>query len=258
MNQTMMTEGAADCVAALAAGSVALGLKTLEVRVRGTDAGTTEEVHPGALVTLSGGGYAKAHQLKGAKVALKLSGYWPVASGTWYGELDVRFRGRRPKTAPAVEGVTGLRLLCTGWMSRAWYNIREEEGMTKAERQAALRRSLEKDFAGTLADLIHGDLDLEDLEDKYRQLIALPPEVTGVKPTAVSGDWEIEDDALVLNLEADWVLPLTARPEDEDELRYVLSLPAYTALYVRGDVEWLDFETDYGGDASISIEGGEK
>ncbi len=214
MNQTMMTEGAADRVAALAAGSVALGLETLEVRVRGTDAGTTEEVYPGALVTLSGGGYAKAHQLKGAKVALKLSGYWPVASGTWYGELDVRFRGRRPKTAPAVEGVTGLRLLCTGWMS--------------------------------------------NLDDKYRQLIALPQEVTGVKPTAVSGDWEIEDDALVLNLEADWVLPLTARPEDEDELRYVLSLPAYTALYVRGDVEWLDFETDYGGDASISIEGGEK
>lgn len=83
MNQTMMTEGTADCVAALKAGSVALGLETLEVRVRGTDAGTTEEVHPGALVTLSGGGYAKAHQLRGAKVALKLSGYWPVASGTW-------------------------------------------------------------------------------------------------------------------------------------------------------------------------------
>lgn len=223
-----------------------------------TDAGTTEEVHPGALVTLSGSGYTKAHQLKGAKVALKLSGYWPVASGAWYGELDVRFRGRRPKTVPADEVPTGLRLLCTGWMQRAWYSIREEEGLTVVERQDALRRSLEQDFAGTMAELINGDLDLEELDENYRQLIALPPEVTAVKPIAVRGDWEIEDEALVVNLEADWVLPLTARPEDEDDLQYALSTPAYSALYIRREVEWLEFDNDSGGDAIIEIEGDEE
>ena len=224
------------------------------------DAGTTEEVHPGALVTLSGSGYTKAHQLKGAQVALKLSGYWPVASGAWYGELEVRFRGRRPRNVPAMEVPAGLRLLCTGYMKRAWYHIREAEGMTVAERQDALRHALEEDFEGTIAGLINGDLDLEELDENFRQFIALPPEVTTVKPLAVRGDWEIEDEALVVNLEADWVLPLTARPEEEEEedLQYALSSPAYSALYIRRDVEWLEFDNDSGGDASIEIEGDEE
>jgi len=143
-------------------------------------------------------------------------------------------------------------------MQRAWYSIREEEGLTVVERQDALRRSLEEDFEGTMVELIHGDLDLEELDENYRQLIALPPEVIAVKPIAVRGDWEIEDEALVVNLEADWVLPLTARPEDEDDLQYALSTPAYSALYIRREVEWLEFDNDSGGDAIIEIEGDEE
>lgn len=127
--------------------------------------------------------------------------------------------------------------------------------MTVAEREAALRRDLEADFEGTMAGLINGDLDLEELDENFRQLIALPPEVTAVKPLAVRGDWEIEDEALLVNLEADWVLPLTARPEEEDDLQYALSSPAYSALYIRRDVDWLEFDNDSGGDASIEIEG---
>jgi hypothetical protein len=109
-----------------------------------------------------------------------------------------------------------------------------------------------------MAGLINGELDLEELDENFRQLIALPPEVTAVKPIAVRGDWEIEDEALVVNLEADWVLPLTARPAEEDDLQYALSSPAYAALYIRGDVEWLDFDNDSGGSADIVIEGDEE
>ena len=224
------------------------------------DAGTTEEVHPGALVTLSGSGYTKAHQLKGAQMALKLSGYWPVASGAWYGELEVRFRGRRPRNVPAMEVPAGLRLLCTGYMKRAWYHIREAEGMTVAERQDALRRALEEDFERTMAGLIKGFLYLGELDEDQRQFIALPPEITEVKPVAVYGDWEIEDEALVVDLAADWVLPLTARPEEEEveDLRHALSIHAYGALYIHSDVYWMEFDNDSGGDASIAIEGDEE
>lgn len=160
--------------------------------------------------------------------------------------------------AATAAGGTGLSLTCTGWMKKAWYDFIEAGGVTVAERQATLRRALEEDFEGTVAGLIDGDLDLGELDEEYLQLIDLPPEVTGVKPIAVRGDWEIVDDALRLDLEADWVLPLTARPDDEDDLQDALSEPAYQALYVRTDLEWLQFDNDSGGYASIEIEGDEE
>lgn len=85
---------------------------------------------------------------------------------------------------------------------------------------------------------------MEGLEEEYRQLIALPREVKAIKPLAVRGDWEIEDEALVLNLEADWVLPLTAWPEDVDDLVDALSRPAYSALRFRSALEGLRFRRD--------------
>ncbi|MCC7279213.1 MAG: hypothetical protein IT487_12980 [Chromatiaceae bacterium] len=222
-----------------------------------TNAGTRVEVRPGALTTLHGNGYAKAHQLKGATIELALSGYWPVATGQWAGTLPVRLRGRR-SAAAATAGGTGLSLTCTGTMSKAWYNFAEYEDVTIAERQATLRQALEEDCEGTLAGLIYGDLELNELDEPYRQLIALPPEVTVVKPIAVRGDWKIKDGALRLDLEADWVLPLTARPDDEDDLQYALSGPAYDALYVSNEVGWLEYDNDSGGDTSLVVEGDEE
>ena len=226
-----------------------------------TDAGTRIEVRPGALTTLQGGGYAKAHQLKGATIELAVGGFWPVAMGHGAGELAVRLRGRRSVAAAdaaAAAGGTGLSLTCTAWLSKAWYHFAEDEGVTIEERQTLLRQALEEDGEGTLAGLIIGELNLEELDEPVRQLIALPPEVSGIKPIAVRGDWEIEDDALRLDMEADWVLPLTARPDDEDDLQYALSGPAHDALYVSDKVGWLEYDNDSGGNNSIVIEGDAK
>ena len=226
-----------------------------------TDAGTRIEVRPGALTTLSGSGYAKAHQLKGATIELAVGGFWPVAMGQGAGELAVRLRGRRSVAAAdaaAAAGGTGLSLTCTAWLSKAWYHFAEDDGVTIEERQTLLRQALEEDGEGTLAGLIIGELNLDELDEQVRQLIALPPEVSGIKPIAVRGDWEIEDDALRLDMEADWVLPLTARPDDEDDLQYALSGPAHDALYVSDKVGWLEYDNDSGGNNSIVIEGDEE
>ena len=225
---------------------VILSAVVTDKKGRGVKAlGPREMVYPGALLTLSDSGYITANLLKGGKIVLSLHGYWPVARGTWCDEVDFLGWPFRPRgTVPAVAGHKGVRLLFTGRIEAARYGITDEKGLTVPERRAALQRALEQDLTGTLTEWINGELGLEGLEEEYRQLIALPREVKAIKPLAVRGDWEIEDDVLVLNLEADWVLPLTAWPEDVDDLVDALSRPAYPALRFRSALEGLRFRRD--------------
>lgn len=49
-----------------------------------SDAGGSQEVRPGELITASGFGYGKDKQLKGARVNVSLRVYYPITSGTQY------------------------------------------------------------------------------------------------------------------------------------------------------------------------------
>ncbi len=225
-----------------------------------TDAGTYEEVRPAALVTLSGSGYAKEHRFRDSKIEIALRGSWPIAKGLAYGEVPVRLRGRRQRAAPVSSHGDdppgkggGLTVLVSAYMKRARYDLGDED------QRAALQAALEEDSEGTLAALID-DLPLGDLEEDFRELIDLPPEVESVRAAAVRGDWEIrDDDTLVINLEADWILPLRRRPDDEDELGYAFSQLGYPALiFAHGEEEYgLCYDGDNGGDTSIEIQGDE-
>lgn len=223
-----------------------------------TAAGTLGEVPPRALVTLQSGRAAAEHRLRGAKVVLGLSGCWPVARGSGNGQVALRLRGRRPQLGPealvapprSVEG-TGLHLLCTARMDGAWYRLGGGRALLKA-----LRRDLEGDLEGTLTNLIVGDLLLADLRAEHRQFIDLPPAVAALRPLAVRGNWVIEQDVFVIDLEADWLLPLVAPPADADELRESLIALGNYALYVVEDNPYgLEFGVHRGSDVRIKLEG---
>ena len=222
------------------------------------DAGTLREVPPHALVTLQCGGSTPKHRLHGAKVALALSGCWPVARGSKTGMVNLRLRGRRPQLHPEALVVpscsaerTGLHLLCTARMDGAWYQLRGGRALMKA-----LRRDLEGDLEGTLSNLIVGDLLLDDLRAEHRQLFDLPQAAAALRPLAIRGEWIIEHDVFMIDLEADWLLPLMAPPADADELRESLIAPGNYALYVVEDNPYgLEFGVHRGSDVRIKLEG---
>lgn len=222
------------------------------------DAGTVGEVPPHAHVTLRSGRAAAEHSLRGAKVALGLTGCWPVARGSGTGQVALRLRGRRPQRDPEALVApprsaerTGLHLLCTARMDGAWYRLGGGRALMKA-----LRRDLAGNREGTLTNLIVGDLVLADLRPEHRQLIDLPQAVAALRPLAVRGEWMIEHDVFVIDLEADWLLPLKAPPADADELRESLIALGNYALYVVEDNPYgLEFGVHRGSDVSIKLEG---
>ena len=208
-----------------------------------TGAGARLEVPPRALRTLAGCGHGQAIRFKYAKIELGLRVVWPVAQGLGHGEM-----GSWPPDAE-------LTLHVQAHTSRIAYTLRGND-----EQQAALRAALEQDADGTLAALIEGNLDLGEIEDRFRGLIDLPPEVQSVSPIGVYGSWAMNDEGLSVSIDVEWLLPLKTRPADEEEmadLQDALSNPAGDATYIDHEEEYggLEFDGDNGGGTDIDIPG---